>query len=137
MYANMQTNFCKFAMSRHQNINVGKLARKLKKVVGTTPVKEVAKSAKMDVSRVSRFLNGDFKKLTPVLERLCVNLRIPLNEFLLDSSPSTLSPEILNPLQRIVGRDPKKILAASRLLRSLEVLALGGRHRAGNSERKS
>jgi transcriptional regulator with XRE-family HTH domain len=124
-------------MSRHQNINVEKLARKLKKVVGTTPVKEVAKSAKIDVSRVSRFLNGDFKKLTPVLERLCFNLHIPLNEFLLDSLPPSLSPEILNSLQRIVGRDPKKILAARRLLRNLEVLAFGGRRRAGSSESKS
>jgi hypothetical protein len=60
-----------------------------------------------------------------------------LNEFLLDSLPSSLSPEILNSLQRIVGRDPKKILAARRLLRNLEVLAFGGRRRAGSSESKN
>lgn len=112
---------------RHQKVNIEKLARRLKRAAGATPPAEIARSANIDASRVSRFLNGDFKKLTPVLRRLCSSLAIPVEEFVLDSPASGLSPEMLGPLRRIVGRDPKKILAASRLLRSLEVLAIGGR----------
>jgi len=113
----------------HQKINVEKLVRRLKRAAGATPPADIARSAKIDASRVSRFLNGDFKRLTPVLRRLCASLEIPVDEFVLDSPASGFSAEMLGPLRRIVGRDPKKILAASRLLRSLEVLAFGERRR--------
>jgi len=119
----------------HQSINVVTLTRRLKKAAGATPPAEIARSAKMDGSRVTRFLNGDFKKLTPVLRRLCASLGVPVENFLLDSPASGLSAEMLGPLRRIVGRDPKKILAASRLLRSLEVLAAGGRRPQRRSKR--
>jgi transcriptional regulator with XRE-family HTH domain len=129
----MQIIFCKSAMSRHHNINVEKLVQRLKKAVGARSVSEIAKSAKIDNSRVSRFLNGDFKKLTPVLRRLCKTLHIPLNEFHQDATSSSLSPDIMKAMQRIVGRNPKKILAARKLLQNLEILAFNGRTRRSNA----
>jgi len=114
----------------HKNVNVGKLVRRLKRAAGARTPGGIAKAAQIDASRVSRFLNGDFKRLTPVLRRLCSYLGVPVEEFVLDSSTSGLSPAMLEPLRRIVGRDPKKILAANRLLRSLEVLAAGRRRDA-------
>lgn len=121
---------------QHQKVNVEKLTRRLKRAAGATPLAKIARSANVDASRVSRFLNGDFKKLTPVLRSLCSCLGVSVEEFVLKSPASSLSPAMLVPLRRIVGRDPKKILAVSRLLRNLEVLTLDGRCRAGATNTK-
>jgi transcriptional regulator with XRE-family HTH domain len=120
---------------RHHRVNIEKLARRLKQAAGTKAPAEIARAAKIDPSRVTRFLNGDFKRVTPVLRRLCSSLKVPVEEFLLDSPALGLSAEVLGPLRRIVGRDPRRILAASRLLRSLEALTVGGQ-RPGNGVRR-
>jgi hypothetical protein len=109
---------------KHHKINAEEISRRLKIAVGKRAVSEVAKTAKIDVSRVSRFLNGDFKKLTPVLRQLCNSVGISLRETSPDPRGRDLSPELLAPLRRIVGRDPDKIHAATRLLRSMEALTL-------------
>lgn len=108
---------------KHQRVNVRALTRRLQQAIGNKSPAEIAATAKVDPSRVTRFLNGEFRKMTPVLNKLCSTLKIPVNEFLLDVPPSGLAPAILLTLQRIVGRDPARAAAASRLLRSLEVLA--------------
>jgi len=59
-------------------------------------------------------------------------LKIPVEEFLLDSPALGLSAEVLDPLRRIVGRDQKRVLAASRLMRSLEALVVGERRQGGS-----
>jgi DNA-binding Xre family transcriptional regulator len=107
---------------KHPRIDSVKLAQRLKRAAGASSVLEIAKKSKVDSSRVSRFLNGDFKKLTPVLSKVCESLEIRPGDYLLDGSASGVIPEIFDTLNRIVGRDPRKILAAARLLRSLEAL---------------
>ena len=111
----------------HPKVNVEKLASSLKRAAGARPYAEIARSANIQASRVSKFLNGDFKAMTPSLERLCATLSVPPEKFLLNSPPSVFSAEMLNPLRRIVGNDPKKIRVANRFLRSLEALAVGAR----------
>jgi hypothetical protein len=118
---------------KHAKVNVSALARRLKRAAGGRSPTEIAKLAKVDVSRVTRFLNGDFKKMTPVLRRFCGSLRVPLKEFVLDSPASALPPEMLASWRRIVGQDSERAQAAGRLLRSLEVLAAGNR-RAGQKD---
>ncbi len=120
----------------HQKVNVAELTRRLKRAAGAKPYAEIARSARIDPDRVTKFLNGNFKALTPVLASLCANLGISPQKFLLKSPPSALSEEMLTPLRRIVGSDAKKIKAATRLLRSLEALTVGGRH-PGGTERKT
>ena len=120
---------------RHQRVNIEKLAQRLKRAAGKRTPAEIARAARIDPSRVTRFLNGDFKKVTPVLRRLCSMLKIPVEEFLLDSPALGLSAEVLDPLRRIVGRDQKRVLAASRLMRSLEALVVGERRQGGSGSR--
>ncbi|MGO9199165.1 MAG: hypothetical protein ACLQM8_01330 [Limisphaerales bacterium] len=131
----LQIYFYNFAM-QHQRVNFEKLARRLKMAAGSRRAAEIARAAKIDRSRVTRFLNGDFKKLTPVLGRLCSSLGVPVEEFVVDSPAAGLPEEMLRPLRRIVGRDPKRMLAAGRLLRSLEVLAVGGRRPSDSRKAK-
>ena len=135
----MSLHTCKliFAISqmRHQRVNVERLARRLKMAIGSTPPAQIARAAKIDPSRITRFLNGDFRKMTPVLGRLCSSLNVPVDKFLIDPPASDFSAELLGPLRRIVGRDPKRIRVATRLLRSLEAL-VGMRHPAKGRRRQ-
>lgn len=107
---------------KHDRVDVEKLTHHLRKAVGAKPAKEIAAAAKVDPSRVTRFLNGEFRKMTPVLKRLCESLKIRVDEFLIQTPASSLPPDILTSLRRIVGRDPVRATAATRLIRSLEVL---------------
>jgi transcriptional regulator with XRE-family HTH domain len=105
-----------------------KLAQRLKGAAGANSILEIARDSKVDPSRVSRFLNGEFKKLTPVLKKVCESLDVSPEDYLLDGSAPGITPETFDTLNRIVGRDPQKILAAARLLRSLEVLTQNASH---------
>ncbi|MCL4784600.1 MAG: helix-turn-helix transcriptional regulator [Bryobacterales bacterium] len=114
---------------KYERVNVESLASRLRQAVGGKSRKEVAAAAKVDPSRVSRFLNGEFKIMTPALKRVCAALRISVEEFLLRAPPSELPADILTSLRRIVGRDPVRVAAAARLIRSLEVLTRGNGRR--------
>jgi transcriptional regulator with XRE-family HTH domain len=119
--ANLQILFINFAM-KHERVNVQKLTKRLRQAVGRKSPAEIAAAAKVDPSRVTRFLNGEFRKMTPVLKQVCSTLKIPVDEFLLDSPASELPPDILVSLRKIVGRNGERAAAATRLFRSLEVL---------------
>jgi len=107
---------------KHPKVNVTKLVERMKKAVGTTKPTDLAKKTNLDVTRISRFLNGDFKKVTPVLTKFCKSLGVQWND-LLDFPPTALSPELVASLRRIVGADPNRIRVTTRLIRTLEVLA--------------
>lgn len=107
---------------KHERVDVEKLRHHLRKAVGAKPSREIAAAAKVDPSRVTRFLNGEFRKMTPVLKRLCASLKIRVDEFLIQRPAASLPPDILKSLRRIVGRDPVRAAAATRLIRSLELL---------------
>jgi hypothetical protein len=106
----------------HPKVNTEALGASLKKAAAGKMPKDIARSAKIDPSRVTRFLNGDFKTLTPVLRKLCATLGVPVERYLLQPRDFMISEALLTPLYRIVGKDPKKIRAAARLLRCLETL---------------
>ena len=108
---------------KHEAVDVKELTRCLKRAAGSKSPSEIAKSAKVEVSRVSKFLNGDFKKLTPPLSRLCASLGVKADEYLITAPPLKLSPEILGSLRKIIGRDARKMAAAAKLFRNLELLA--------------
>jgi len=109
---------------KHVRVNVERLAWRLRQAVGTKPLVEVAAAAKVHPSRVTRFLNGEFMRMTPVLKRVCSALNIPVEEFLEKVPAAELPPKILITLQRIVGHSPARAAAATRLLRSLESLTI-------------
>lgn len=106
----------------HQKVNVGKLVERLVKAANGKSPSELARSSGIDPSRITRFLNGDFKKLTPILKSLCENLDVQWVD-LLDPPASDICSELVASLSRIVGQDPNRIRATRGLLRSLEVLA--------------
>ena len=108
---------------KHEKINVEDLTRRLRKTAAAKAPGEIAAAANVDPSRVTRFLNGEFRKMTPVLRRVCSSLSIPADEYLLDTPVSELPPDALLSLRKVVGRDPARAAAATQLLRSLEVLA--------------
>lgn len=112
---------------RHPKVNSEKLAQQLRKAAKGRPISEVANKAGIDISRVSRFLSGDFKKSTPKLEKLSSALGVKLGDYLIDSEDFECSSEIQGLLRKIIGRDRRKAGAAIRLLRSLEVLTVGKR----------
>ena len=120
---------------KHERVNVIKLAQRLRQAVGIRPPAVIAAAAKVDPSRVTRFLNGDFRKLTPVLRQVCLTLKISVDEFLLDAPASELPTEILVSLRRIIGRDPARVAAATRLIRGLEGLT-NNRHLKPLGKRK-
>lgn len=107
---------------KHPRVKVKELTRTLAKAAGEKSPSEIAKVTGVHISRVGRFLTGDFTKLTPVLRQFCKRLGVACEPFLLEAPASGLSPEILDSLRRIVGRDPGRTAAARRLVRSLEVL---------------
>jgi len=119
---------------KHQRVNVRKLTQRLRQAVGRKSPVKIAAAAKVDPSRMTRFLNGEFRKMTPVLRQVCSTLKVPVDEFLLDAPASELPTEILVSLRRIVGRDPARAAAATRLLRSLEALTSGSRLRRSKSQ---
>lgn len=119
---------------KHKRVNVHKLTRRLRQAVGTRSSAEIAAAAKVHPSRVTRFLNGEFKKMTPVLQQVCLTLKIQVRDYLIDPSPQELPPDILASLRRIVGRDPTRAAAAGRLIRSLE--ALTSENRGGRLQAK-
>lgn len=108
---------------KHERVNVEKLTLRLRLAAGARGPAAIAAAAKVDPSRVTRFLNGDFRKMTPVLRQVCLTMRISADEFLLDAAASELPAQILVSLQRIIGQDPAREAAATRLFRSLESLA--------------
>lgn len=110
---------------KHKKINIVKLVKRMKKAAGTTDVTALAKSSKIHPSRVSRFLNGDFKKLTPVLVQFCEALRVSWTDLTEPPPSANLSPELIASLNRIIGRDPSRIRSTTQLLRSLEALISG------------
>lgn len=107
---------------KHNRVDIGKLAQTMQRAAKGKLPAEIAAAAKVHPSRVTRFLNGEFKKVTPVLRRVCASLSVSVDKFLLDAPALDLPPDILSSLRRIVGRDPARAAAATRLLRSLEVL---------------
>ncbi len=57
----------------------------------------------------------------PRVAQFCKSLRVSWKD-LLDPPPAQLSAELVTSLGRIVGQEPKRLRAATQLLRSLEVL---------------
>ena len=127
----LQILICNFAM-KHDRVDIEKLTQRLRQAAGSKSPGEIAAEAKVDPSRVTRFLNGDFRKMTPVLRRLCGSLNIPVDKFLLEAPGRDLPSNVLSSLRKIVGRDPARAAAAIRLVRSLEVLASDRRLSAPN-----
>ena len=107
---------------KHELVNVQKLTRRLRQAAGGRSPAEIADAARVDRSRVTRFLNGEFRRMTPVLKKVCSTLQISVDEFLLDGLAPDLPPDILACLRKIVGRDPMRAAAATRLFRSLQAL---------------
>lgn len=107
---------------KHPSVKKEQLARRLQKAAGVTSRTLIAQRAKVDVSRISKILNGDFKRMTPVVMRICKTLNVPWKDCVVNPGARSLPREIIVVLQRIVGRDARKERAAKRLVRSLEIL---------------
>src|SRR5688572_13471829 len=76
---------------RHQLVAIHKLTERLRQAARDKTHSEIAAAANVDPSRVSRFLNGEFKKMTPVLKKVCGALKISIDSFLLEEPRAALS----------------------------------------------
>lgn len=83
--------------------------------------KQIAKTSGIEASRISKFCNAEFKRVTPVLKKLCIRLEVPLE----DPAANHVEPitnDIFESVRTLVGKSSKKAKAVRRLIQSVELL---------------
>jgi len=101
-----------------------RLAQKLCAVIDRKGVtlEQIASKAGVEQSRVSRFRSGEFRRMTPTLEKLCRSLGVHWQDYILENGPKKLPEDFLESVRRLVGKNPRKIRAVRQLVRSVETL---------------
>jgi len=118
--ANLYLHFC----MKQTVVDSKRLARRLEAAIlrSGKSYKEIATRTGIDASRVSRFCNGEFKRVTPVLEKLCDKLNVSWKSCIAGSEAHIAQREVVESIHRLIGKAPEKATAVRRLVRCVELL---------------
>jgi len=110
---------------KHPAVDAEHLAQKLRAVMdrGGMSLEQIASQAGVEQSRASRFRAGEFRRMTPTLEKFCRALGVRWRDYLCEDGPRKLPDDLLESVRRLVGKNPRKIRAVRQLVRSIETLA--------------
>jgi len=99
-------------------LNSSKLARDLKGRIRKQRLSyvDVAKIAKVDASRVSKICEGQFKRLSPVVKRVCDALAAKPETFLVNQSVPAPA-DLIADINRLISGNPDRARALQKILR--------------------
>ena len=109
---------------KHPAVDAQRLAQKLRAAIDRKgmALEQIASKAGIEQSRVSRFRAGEFRRMTPILEKFCRTLGVHWQDCVSGDGPKKLPEDFLESVRRLVGKNPRKIRAVRQLVRSVETL---------------
>jgi len=112
---------------KQPRLNVSKLTQDLTRRIRDKKLDyvQVAALAKVDASRVSKICDGNFKRLTPILRRICIAVGTNPEAFL--ETKSTRVPiDLSSDIERITRGIPARARAVQQILRIVQRSLLDG-----------
>ena len=106
-------------------INAEDLAKRLDAAIqhrGMT-YNQVAKVTGIEASRISKFCNGKFKCISPVLKRLCIELKIPIQDLSVGRNFEAEIEDIVKSIRHLAGGDPAKAKVLRKLFEAVKTIA--------------
>ncbi len=105
-------------------VDAPKLAHHLKKIILKQKMSyaAVAKVARVDSSRISKICDGRFKRLSPVVQRICDVLKTKPEKFIVEESMPALD-DLLTDINRLIRRSPARAKALQKILRIVTKVA--------------
>lgn len=105
-------------------MNVTEIGKQLQKYLDDREITQenLAKAVKIDQSQISRIINGDFKKVSKNVKKLCEYAKIDLDSIKLHRNPAE-NPDLMEALSLVWNGTNKNAKALAKVIRSLKELS--------------